>query len=646
MTVRPGTALPLGVHDCCDGFNFAVFSRHAQRLELLIFQHPADTEPRAVIALDAAGHRTGDIWHARVGGIDWGCAYAVRAYGPWAPERGHRFDPKRLLLDPYARALAGVGRCVLADNRFDWEGDAPPKHRWSDTVIYEAHVRGLTIHPSAAVAHPGTFLGLIEKIPYLRELGVTALELMPVQAFSERQSGRRDYWGYNPIAFFAPEERYAAGARPGGQVDEFKTMVKALHRAGIEVILDVVFNHTGEGDETGPTFSFRGLDNSIYYMLQEDRRYYRDYTGCRNTFNANHPVVHELIIDCLRYWVSEMHVDGFRFDLASVLGRGTDGRLLANPPLLESIAEDAILRGVKLIAEAWDAAGAFQVGNFPGPRWAEWNSRYRDDVRRFWRGDPGMTGAFASRLCGSSDLYQHSGKSPINSINFITCHDGFTLNDLVSYVRKHNDANGERGRDGADENFSANHGVEGPSEDPAIEALRLRQMKNMLATLLVSRGVPMLLGGDEFRRTQRGNNNAWCQDNKISWYDWRLLERDREVFDFVRRLVALRHRFPQLRAETFYRPEEIRWFGADAAVPDWHGAAGVLGCAISAMEDAPELCLLFNASTAPVQFVLPDAGEARAWTLLVDTSRPAPALDTPRSYTLQSRSMAILCGIE
>ncbi|HEX8012299.1 MAG TPA: glycogen debranching protein GlgX [Casimicrobiaceae bacterium] len=664
IVVSGGSALPAGVHECCDGFNFSVFSRHAERIELLIYDRPEDAQPAITIPLDTARHRTGDIWHARVAGLAWGCAYAYRVHGPWAPESGQRFDPRRTLLDPYARAIVGTAnwdfaalastpvaapasgdaadtavspKCLIADVRFDWDDDARPNRGWSETVIYETHVRGLTIHPSSAAANPGTFLGVIEKIPYFRELGVTVVELMPVQEFNERELARsdpttglalRNYWGYSPVAFFAPKEGYGSGRRPGAQVDEFKAMVRALHRARIEVILDVVFNHTAEADERGPTLSFRGLDNLVYYMLREDRQFYRDFTGCGNTFNCNHPVVHHFLIDCLRYWVTEMHVDGFRFDLAAVLGRDENGNLLANPALLEHIAEDPILRNVKLIAEAWDSAGAFQVGSFPGRRWAEWNARFRDDVRRFWRGDPGMTGALATRLCGSADLYQRSGKEPVNSVNFITCHDGFTLNDLVSYSRKRNEANGENGRDGADENFSASYGVEGFSADPAVEALRLRQIKNMLGTLLVSRGVPMLSGGDEFRRTQGGNNNAYCQDNETSWYDWRLLARNAETFAFCRQLIALRNRWPELRADSFYTEREIRWFGADGTLPDWDGPAGILGCAIAAADDRSEdpalcLCLLFNATAAQARFALPAQCARQRWSILVDTAQPS-----------------------
>lgn len=686
--VAPGRPLPPGVQDCCDGFNFAVFSRHAQRIELLLFESATSTAPVLTLDLDPAYHRTGDIWHALVDGARWGQAYAYRVYGPWAPGRGDRFDGTALLLDPYARSvflperardaalvtspvalLAGNGaRSHLVDRRFDWQGTTRPRTPWSETVIYETHVRGLTIHPSTCAAHPGTFLGVIEKVPHFRELGITAVELMPVQAFNETGAplddptgdrALRNYWGYDTIAFFAPHGAYATGRVPGGEVHEFKTMVRELHRAGIEVILDMVFNHTAEGSEDGPLFSFRGLDNAIYYMLGEDKRLYQNFSGCGNTLNCNHPVVRDFIIDCLRYWVTEMHVDGFRFDLASILGRDEQGSLVSNAPLLERIAEDPILRDAKLVAEAWDSGGAYQVGSFPGQRWAEWNARFRDDVRRFWRADPGMTGALASRLCGSADLYQRSGKEPVNSINFVTCHDGFTLNDLVSYAHKHNQRNGEDNRDGTDENFSANDGVEGSIDDAATERLRVRQIKNMLATLFLSRGVPMLLGGDEFRRTQSGNNNAYCQDNELSWYDWRLLETNHEVFRFVCEAIALRRRNPVLSLDAFYADEDIQWFGPADRPPDWDGATRALGCLIRPAMSGNDrlrgtaLCLLVNAGETPVEFVLPPASAA-GWRVAIDTGNTAPGdifacgteppVTDQRLYELGIRALAVLCS--
>ena len=653
----PGSPLPQGVHIVNDGVNFALFSRHATRVWLLLFEGIDAEHPAQTIELDAGIHKTGDIWHIRLVGVGRGLVYAFRVDGPFLPERGHRFDASKTLIDPYATALTtprhidfgaicqpadeqqtvcprnpALVKCMVTDNAFDWEDDRPLYHSWSELVIYETHVRGLTIHPSSGVKSPGTFLGVIDKIPYLKELGVNAVEFMPLQEFNPDEitatnptTGERltNYWGYNTIAFFAPHEGYGSRLYPGCQVDEFKTMVKALHKAGIEILLDVVFNHTAEGNETGPTLNFRGLDNSIYYILEDDKQFYKNYSGCGNTINCNHPVVRNYILDCLRYWVVEMHVDGFRFDLASILGRDRDGSLVPNPPLLEQIAEDPILRDVKLIAEAWDAGGAYLVGRFPGERWSEWNGLYRDDIRRFWRGDEGMAGAFASRLCGSADIYEHSGKAPVNSINFVTCHDGFTLADLVSYEQKHNLANGEDNRDGANDNYSSNHGCEGETTDPAIRRLRERQMKNMLATLFVSRGVPMLLGGDEFCRTQRGNNNAYCQDNDISWFDWSLVGRNEPFLRYVRGLIGLRKRFPVLAVERFYRPEEISWFNALGHEPDWHGER-VIGCRIHSDQGSTDLCVLANPTPDRVGFHVPEAPHGRHWERVLDTSADSP----------------------
>ena len=691
VEIRPGSPLSLGVsEEGCDGFNFAVFSRHAERVELLLYDLVEAAIPTLVLDLDPVRHRTGDVWHVFVGGIGWGQSFAWRVHGPWAPRQGHLFDARLQLLDPYATAVVETGasdiarltrrseaaadqrgaalpavRSLLVDGRFDWQGVERPRRPWSETVIYETHVRGLTIHPSSGVRAAGGFLGLIEKIPYFRDLGITALELMPVQEFNSRDAGRTNpetgiplanYWGYDTAAFFAPKESYGSGSTPGCQVAEFKTMVRELHRAGIEVILDVVFNHTAEGGEDGPTSSFRGFDNAIYYLLDPDGGYL-NYSGCGNTVNCNHPVVRDTIIACLRTWVAEMHVDGFRFDLASILGRGAGGQLLDNPPLLERIAEDPLLRDAKLIAEAWDAGGAFQVGRFPGQRWAEWNCHFRDDVRRFWRGDPGLRGAFASRLCGSADLYQH-GKSPLGSINFVTSHDGFTLNDLVSYGGKHNEANGENNRDGPGQEFSANHGVEGETGDPAIKRIRLRQIRNMLATLLLSRGVPMILGGDEFRRTQRGNSNAWCQDNEVSWYDWRFADGNAGLVRFVRDLIDIRRRFPALRSDSFYTDSEVDWFDRDGLAPDWGGRGATLGMMIhparSEPQDESTLCLMFNAGDEPAHFTLPASPDG-GWRRVLDTARCAPddvaILETQERFPpshgcrLAPHSMVLLQGV-
>lgn len=662
--VRRGVPLPLGTSESAGGVNFSLFSRHANRVRLELFDHPADAAPARVIDFDPVRNRTGDVWHVWLVGIRPGQLYAYRVGGPYQPEEGHRFNFNKLLLDPFATAisplpdwdfdaargydlsapepdLAGskvddagaMPKCVFTHEHFHWQDDRPLRHPWSSTVIYEAHVRGFTVHPDSGVAHSGTYRGLMEKIPYLKELGVTAVELMPVYEFNECQTPAinpqtskplRNYWGYDPVAFFAPKASYSSSGGLGQQKLEFKEMVRALHHAGIEVILDVVFNHTAEGNELGPTLCFRGIDNAIFYMLASDKRYYMNYAGTGNTINANHPVVRDHILTALRYWVLEMHVDGFRFDLATILGRDRTGKLLANAPLLEWIAEDLILSGTKLIAEAWDAAGAYEVGRFSQRGWAEWNGHYRDDVRRFWRGDDGMLGSFASRICGSADIYAKTGKCPGCSINFVTCHDGFTLNDLVSYRDKHNEANGGNNHDGTDANFSENYGTEGETTDAEIEALRKKQIKNFLLTLLISRGVPMLLGGDEFRRTQGGNNNAWCQDNETSWHDWTRLEQHKEIFLFTRGMIAFRRAHPVLSKEQFYVDDEIQWFGPRGELPDWADPKQKqLACLIHEDKQSA-LYLMFNAGNAAINFKLPDVLSGTQWFVAVDTSRESP----------------------
>ncbi|HDZ87056.1 MAG TPA: glycogen debranching enzyme GlgX, partial [Nitrospirae bacterium] len=664
MTVSKGYPLPLGAYLHGNGANFALLSRHATGVYLLLFDDDHGN-PSQTIELDPARNKTGDIWHIWVEGVKENQLYAYKIDGPFSPEDGHRFNKHKVILDPYARAITKqesidieaalaydprsplkdlsfseedntrhMPKCILMNNRFNWQNDKPADYKWSEVVIYETHVRGLTIHPSSGVRQPGTCKGIIEKAPYFKDLGITAVELMPVQEFLENDTGRvnpvtgerlKNYWGYNPLLFFAPHGKYSGVENIGEQVTEFKTMVRELHKAGIEVILDIVLNHTAEGSEFGPTFCFRGIDNSIYYLLEINRRFYKNYSGCGNTLNCNHPIVRDFIIDCLRYWVMDMHIDGFRFDLASVMGRGESGEIMKNPPILERIAEDPILRDTKLIAEAWDAAGAYQVGSFPGKRWAEWNGRYRDDVRRFWCGAPGFAGAFASRICGSADIYQKEGKEPLNSINFITCHDGFTLNDLVSYNHKHNEANGEDNKDGTADNYSFNYGTEGSTGNSAIERIRIRQIKNMLATLLISRGVPMLLGGDEFRRTQKGNNNAYCQDNEISWYDWSLLRKNREVYHFTREMIAFRKRHKVLIKEKFYTDEDILWFNYDGGQPDWGYLSRSFGCIILDDEQAGEdICLLFNAGFIEKRFVVPPEPRGGLWYVVVDTSRETP----------------------
>ena len=687
--IQIGRPQPLGasVHD--GGVNFALFSPQATRVRLELFDHPQDGTPARAVDLDPAKHRTGDVWHVWIKGIGDGQLYAYRVDGAYNPKDGQRFNFNKLLLDPFATAITelpnwdfdaargynpsapdgdavpstvndagAMPKCVVTEDHFDWQGDVLPHHSWSKTIIYETHLRGLTVHPSAGVKHPGTYRGLIEKIPYFKELGVTALELLPVFEFNDSQvtsilgKSLKNYWGYDPVGFLAPKASYSSLKSPGAQTQEFREMVQALHKNSIEVILDVVFNHTAETDLLGGTLSYRGIDNSIFYMLEEDKRVYKNFTGTGNTFNANHPVVQEHILMALRYWATEMHVDGFRFDLASILNRDTDGHLLSNAPLLERIALDPFLKNIKLIAEPWDAVGAYQVGHFSHQRWVEWNDRYRDDVRRFWRGDEGMLGGFASRICGSADIFSGSGKGPANSVNFVTCHDGFTMNDLVSFRYKHNEANRQNNNDGAGENFSDNYGVEGASRDEGLEAFRVRQIKNFLLTLFISRGVPMLLGGDEIRRTQKGNNNAYCQDNEISWYDWNFLKQHKEIFNFVRGMINFRAAHPVLSKEEFYKDSDIQWFSPQGTLPNWGNCQEKqLACLIHE-DEKHSLFLMFNASNDAADFRLPPVPEGLSWHLAVDTSARAPRdlfasgkeplLENPSSYCLSPRYSAIL----
>jgi glycogen operon protein len=656
LKLSRGRSLPLGAAALADGVNFALLCRHGTAVTLVVY--PLDCGgPLAEIPLHPSKNRTGDHWHVQVSGLPSSFRYGWRVAGPKGG--GNRFDPTMVLLDPAATAMsegAVWGRSVESERdrtarrsvffrrSFDWREDVPPLVPWEDSIIYELHVRGFTCHPSSAVSKPGTFAGLIEKVPYLQQLGVTAVELLPVHEFDEcdcpftdPQTGARlrNLWGYNSIAFAAPKASYAFTAGDHGQVYEFREMVRAFHAAGIEVVLDVVFNHTGEGDYRGRTYSFRGLDNELYYLLAPDGSYL-NFSGCGNTVNCNHPVVRNLLLTCLRFWVADMHVDGLRFDLASILGRDYQGNVLVEPPVVELIAEDSVLADTKLIAEPWDAAGLYQVGMFPfGRRWSEWNGRYRDDVRRFWRGEPGFAGPLATRLCGSADLYEASSRRPRHSINFITCHDGFTLQDLVSYDRKHNEANGEGNRDGLDENYSWNCGAEGPTDDPAVQKLRRRQAKNLIATLLLSQGVPMLLAGDEFLRTQGGNNNAWCQDNDTSWIDWNLAERNADFLRFVRELIALRKRHPALRRRDFFHerpvalsPREIVWHGLKPNQPDFSGCSRTLAFVLdgrgTTREPDHDFYFACNAWEEALPFQIPAAPSRQRWRRALDTALPPP----------------------
>ncbi len=548
----------------------------------------------------------------------------------------------------------------MIDDHFDWQGVVAPHKHLSDSIIYEVHLKGFTAHPNSNVSNSGTYLGFIDKIPYLKSLGVTTIELLPIMEFDSYDlvsrhpiTGKplKNYWGYSPVSWFAPHGEYASGNGFDSAVTEFKTLVRELHRAGIEVFLDVVFNHTAEGNHLGPVINYKGIDNSIYYFLDpKNPGRYLDFTGCGNSVKGNHPVVRDTIMSCLHYWVTQMEIDGFRFDLASVLSRDRAGHLIANPPLLEHISEDPILRDTKIIAEAWDAAGAFQVGKFPGGRWSEWNGHFRDDVRDFWLGKPGKANALATRLLGSSDLYLASARRPFHSINFITAHDGFTLNDLVSYNRKHNWLNGEENRDGENHNRSFNHGVEGPSNDAGICELRFRQMKNLLATLLLAQGVPMLNGGDEFGRTQFGNNNAFCHDGPLSWIDWRLQKKNAELFSFTSGLIQFRKQHPILRRRNFFtglavpgrKHADAEWFEATGQPKDWYREENLLMLRLNGsagiadhMDEDDDLLMLFNATRNAVPFILPNGeADARPWFLVFDTAQHQPSVyleyDGPR----------------
>lgn len=679
-----GSAHPLGSTPGPDGVNFSLFTENATGVELLLFETPDSPQPYQTIRLDPYVNKTFHFWHVFVGGLRAGAHYAYRVDGPFNPDAGHRFNSNKVLIDPYSRGntdnlwdraaatnaddnVAVSMRSVAIDcSGYDWEGDQPLHRPMQDTIVYEMHARGFTRSASSGVQHPGTFAGIIEKIPYLKDLGVTAVELLPVFDFDEtavlrEMDGRRltNYWGYSTLGFFAPQPAYCVDPCGGAQLREFRDMVKALHRAGIEVILDVVFNHTDEGNHLGPTFSFKGIDNRIYYFLAPGfLQYYMDFSGCGNTFNCNHPLPQKLIVECLRYWVREAHVDGFRFDEGSILSRGEDGLPSEHPPVVWQIELDDDLADSKMIAEAWDAAGLYQIGHFPGDRWAEWNGRYRDDVRRFVKGDPGMVGAVASRLAGSSDLYQERGQLPINSINFINCHDGFTLNDLVCYNQKHNQANGEGNRDGADDNLSWNCGVEGPSDDPAVEALRNRQARNFAAILLLSRGVPMMAAGDEVRRTQGGNNNAYCQDNETSWFDWALENSHGDLLRFWKRMIEFRKRHAAVRRGEFFTGavnerglKDVTWHGTRLNSPEWSDAeARTLAMTLAGFDGDSDIHVMLNMYWESLDFELP-AVAGRQWFRAVDTALNPPLdIADPGEeqavagsvYPVQGRSVVVL----
>lgn len=654
----PGESFPLGATVYPNGVNFCIFSQNASAIDLLLFNSAEAAKPTYVIKLNPLKNKTYHYWHVFIPGLQAGQIYAYRAYGEFAPEKGHRFDKTKILLDPYAKAIVGdeiydraaasgwgkncekAFKGVVVDpSTYDWESDRHPRTPYSASVIYEMHVGGFTRNPNSGVTAKkrGTYAGLIEKIPYLKELGITAVELLPVHQFDVQdvRPGLKNYWGYSTVGFFAPHRGYSSQRDPVGAVNEFRDMVKALHKEGIEVILDVVFNHTAEGNENGPTISFRGLDNEIYYILEDDPALYKNYSGCGNTFKGNHPVVGRLIVDSLRYWVSEMHVDGFRFDLASVLSRDIYGEPIEDAgalKILSIIESDPVLAGSKLIAEAWDAAGLYHVGKFVDQAdwFCEWNGPFRDDVRRFVKSDRGAVKHLANRLMASPDIYLRLDTDINRCINFVTCHDGFTLNDLVSYNQKHNEANNENSRDGCNHNFSWNCGVEGVTDDPEVIQLRWQQIKNFLTVLFMSQGTPMLLMGDEIRHTQFGNNNAYCQDNELSWFDWSLVEKNQDLLRFVKKLIQFVGELKIFRSKQFLQVDKegsqpyIIWHGQRLQQPDWSDNSRCLAFSLCHPEHEERLHVIFNAYWEPLEFELPSLKLGNAWYRIVDTSLPAP----------------------
>jgi glycogen operon protein len=679
-----GSPRPLGATPVAGGVNFSLFSRHATGVELLLFHAHDSPEPFQVIHLSAGENRTRYCWHVFVCGLQPGVHYAYRVSGPGEIAHGHRFNRDKVLIDPYARGItkalwrrdfaidasnnvrASMRGVVVDAAGYDWEGDKPLGRGLRDTVIYEMHVRGFTQSPSSGATHPGTFPGVIEKIPYLQELGITAVELLPIFEFDRTDvlghdlAGRPlvNYWGFSPIGFFAPESTYCVDAAHGSQLREFRDMVKALHKAGIEVILDVVFNHTAEGNDCGPVFSFRGIDNRVYYFLTPwDLRYYLNFSGCGNTFNCNYPLAQKLIVDSLRYWVREAHVDGFRFDAASVLTRGRSGRPNPHSPVVWEIDLSDDLENTKVIAEPWDAGGVMQIGSFPGQRWSEWNARFRDDIRRYVQGEPGV-GDVACRLAGSADLFQRGSELPVNSINFVTSHDGFTLNDLVSYNQKSNWANGENNHDGVNDNLSWNCGCEGDPALPWVEEIRERQIRNFAALLLLSRGVPMFVAGDEVRRTQQGNNNAYCQDNEISWFDWKLVDENKDLFRFWKLMIEFRKRHATLQQGRFFTGatnergvKDVTWHGTNLGCPGFavHDAHA-LGMTLAGFKGDPDLHVMMNMWSEDLRFEVPVI-QGRQWYRAVDTALPPPDdIAQPGSepeapadgYIVRARSIVVL----
>lgn len=687
-----------------NGVNFSIYSKDATAVSLVLFESDIAKEPSAVIPLDCVKNKTGNVWHIFIEGLKEGALYLYKVEGPYIPPQGLRFNSNKYLFDPYAKAfssgsvfksynklhkqgfavnkggelldLSGFPKCVVISDDFDWEGDRPLNYPLENTVIYETHVKGFTASKTSGVEEhiAGTYKGFSQKIDYLKNLGITAVELLPMFEFDENENGNINpktgerlvnYWGYSTIGFFAPKTSYSSDKTPGGAVKEFKQLVKELHKAGIEVILDVVYNHTAEGNEHGYTFEFRGLQNDVYYSLpQNDKNYYMNFSGCGNSMNCNHPVVAQMILDSLRYWVVNMHVDGFRFDLASILTRMSNGSVIPAewPSITSAINSDPILANTKIIAEPWDCAGLYQLGGFPAGennRWSEWNGRFRDDIRRFNRGDENVATAAATRIAGSSDCYNHSGKKPMASINFITAHDGFTLNDLVSYNYKHNDENGEQNRDGSDDNISYNHGFEGECTNPKIENIRNKTIKNFFVHLFTAQGVPMMLGGDEMRRTQNGNNNAYCQDNEISWYNWDLTQKNEGLIRFVSKLIELRKNHTVFRRTSFFAQNsetsdnlEISWYDPFAKVPDWAKTGRFLAYKLEGQSNDNDFYVATNLDLYDMTITLPAFMGEKKWYRVADTSFDSPEdivengkeeiLLDQRRYVLVSGSSVIL----
>ncbi len=683
-----GRSHPLGATPDAKGVNFSLFSDAAESVELLIFESHDSLQPVQTIHLDKIKNKSFHFWHVYVPGLNVGAHYAYRVSGPHEVHtRGDRYNHNKVLVDPYARGntdelwdrgagcnwddnIATSMRSVVIDvSGYDWEGDTPINRPMEETIIYEMHVAGFTKSPTSGVegVKAGTFSGLIDKIPYLQKLGITAVELLPVFDFDSKENvrvlddGTRlcNYWGYSTVGFFAPHSSYCMSPHMGQHVNEFRDMVKAFHRANIEVILDVVYNHTSEGNEDGPTISFKGFGNSTYYILSsEDREFYMNYTGCGNTFNANHPIGEKFIVDSLEFWVREMHVDGFRFDEAVILTRDENGAPMAKPPVIWQIELSETLADSKVIAECWDAAGDNQLGHFPGYRWGEWNGYYRDAIRRFVKGDGGMIGKVADVISGSAALFKYDCELPVNSINFVTCHDGFTLNDMVSYNSKHNDANGEGNRDGNDENLSWNCGVEGETDDAGVEVLRDQQVKNFASLLMLSQGVPMICGGDEVRRTQGGNNNAYCHDDEISWFDWDLVEKHAGVYRFFSNIIEFRKNHPILRRANYFTGQlnernlaDISWHGCALNSPGWDDPESrVLAFTLGGFGTDPDMHIMMNMHWEPLAFDLPRVA-ARNWHRSIDTSLLSPediceqGLETPiegGNYIVNARSIVVL----